>query len=117
MRVSLTISDPWEVGEALGWERLPGELLLRVHDEHGGRALIKLDSPITYGGSTWRFVVAAPRLVGKGLAGLDGGETVGCGFIGICDQQASSSLALDTSHWRGGLAFIAGLEAHTNEKK
>jgi len=110
MRISIAVSEPWELGEALKWQPLPGELLQVVNDEHGGRALIKLDSPINYRGSVWRFVVAAPRHQGNEIAALHSAKKVVGAFTGISDQQAESSSPLDTSNWRGGLAFIGDVE-------
>ena len=111
MRISISISDPWELGEALRWKSLQGELLRMVNDEHGGRALIKLDEVIDYRGSNWRYVVAVPRYQGNDIAALHTGKKVLAAFTGISDQQAESTNALDTSNWRGGLAFIGDIEA------
>ena len=110
MRISISISDPWELGEALKWQPLRGELLQTVNDEHGGRALIKLDDAINYQGSNWRYVVATPRHQESEIAGLQSGKKVVSAFTGISDQQAESSSPLDTSNWRGGLAFIGDVE-------
>jgi hypothetical protein len=110
MRISISISDPWELGEALNWQPLRGQLLQTVDDEHGGRALIRLDNAISYQGSNWRYLVAAPSQLGSEIAGLHRGmKTVGA-FTGISDQQAESSSPLNTSNWRGGLAFIGDIE-------
>lgn len=105
MRISISISDPWELGEALKWQPLRGELLQTANDEHGGRALIKLDDGVNYHGSNWRYVVAAPRHQGNEIAALQTGKKLLGAFTGISDQQAESANPLDTSNWRGGLAF------------
>lgn len=106
MQISISISDPWELGEALKWQPLRGELLRLVSDERGGRALIRLDAPVNYRGSAWRYVVAVPRHQGNEIAGLETGQKVLAAFTGIPDQHAESNEALDTSNWRGGLAFV-----------
>jgi hypothetical protein len=110
MQISISVSDPWELGEALKWQSLRGELLQMVNDDHGGRALIKLHDAVNYRGSVWRYVVAAPRHQGNEIAGLQTGKKVLAAFTGISDQQAESSGALNTSNWRGGLAFVGDLE-------
>jgi len=109
MRISVSISDPWELGEALKWQPLQGELLQMVNDEHGGRALIKLDNAINYRGSSWRYVVATSRHQGRPIAEIQNGK-VASAFTGISEQQAESSSPLDTSNWRGGLAFVGDIE-------
>jgi len=81
-----------------------------VSDDHGGRALIKLDDAINYRGSIWRYVVAAPRHQGHEIAGLQTGKKVFGAFTGISDQQGKSSAPLDTNNWRGGLGFIGDVE-------
>lgn len=110
MRISIAISDPWELGEALKWQPLPGELLRIVNDEHGGQALIRFDKPITYHGSVFQLAVASPRLEGHQITELTAGKMVCSALTGISDQQAESGNPLNTSHWRGGLAFTGDVE-------
>lgn len=108
-QVSIVLSDPWELGEALNWEPLKGELLRAERGEHGGRALIELERSIAYRGSDCRFVVASPRHVGDEIASLQLRKSVACAFIGISDAQAASSGVPDTREWRGGVAFIGDI--------
>lgn len=108
-QVSIVLSDPWELGEALNWEPLKGELLRMETGEHGGRALIELERSITYQGPDCRFVVASPRHVGEEIASLQLRKSVACAFTGISDAQAESSGVPDTREWRGGLAFIGDI--------
>ncbi len=35
MRISISISDPWELGEAIRWQPLFGELLQTVNSVNG----------------------------------------------------------------------------------
>ncbi len=109
LRVLIVLSDPWELGEALNWEPLKGELLRREAGGHGGRALIKLEKIITYRGSSCRFVVASPRHQGKEITYLQRRETVSCAFTGISDSQAALGGAPETLGWRGGIAFIGDI--------
>lgn len=109
LRVSIVLSDPWELGEALNWEPLKGELLRMEAGEHGGRALIKLEKIITYRKSNCRFVVASPRHEGKKITSLQRRESVSCAFTGISDSQAALDGVPDTLGWRGGIAFIGDI--------
>jgi hypothetical protein len=110
MHIRILISDPWDLGEALSWRPLEGELVRTEDDDHGGRGLIYLNDPIEHEGSRYKHVVASPRHEGDTLAGLLAGRSVFCGLIGVSDEDARVDTALDTSGWRGGLAFIGTVE-------
>jgi hypothetical protein len=113
MRISIMLSDPWDLGEALKWQPLRGELLQMTHDEHGGKALIELDESMTYRDSVCRYVVASPRHKGSKIEELQNGTKVSCAMAGIPDEQAKSSAAMDISNWRGKVAFIGDIEPIT----
>lgn len=106
-------SDPWDLGEALKWQPLRGELLQMTRDDHGGKALIELNESMSYGDSVYRYVVASPRHEGSEIAELQNGKKVFCAITGISDEQAKSSAAMDTSSWRRGVAFIGDIEPVT----
>jgi hypothetical protein len=109
--VRISISDPWDLGEALQWKPLRGHLLQTASDERGGKALIELDEPVSYGGSVWRYVIAAPRHQGNQITELQSGRKVFSALVGISDQQAKADNPFDTSKWRGGgLVFIGDVE-------
>jgi len=110
-QLTITLSDPWELGEALKWQPLQGNLLRLVNDDRGGQALIKLDESFEYRGAICRHVIASPRHVGVEIASLTIGKTVFCGLTGISEQQAESSNPFDLSSWRGGIAFIGDVKA------
>lgn len=95
-----------ELGEALNWQPQLGELLLGVDDEQGGHALIRLDASVAVGNRDYRYVVASPRQRGTLVSVLHSGNPLDCALIGISEEQAMSDRALDTSNWRGGLAFL-----------
>lgn len=113
MRISIMLSDPWDLGEALKWQPLQGELLQITRDDHGGKALIELNESISYRDSVYRYVVASPRHKGSQIAELQDGKKVFCAMTGISDEQAKSSDAMDISSWRGGVTFIGDIEAIT----
>jgi hypothetical protein len=110
MRVTITISDPWEVGEAVHWRSLAGLVSQMVDDGRGGRMLIKLDDPIKYRGSAWHYLIGAPRHAGDRVVSLQTAGRLRSALTGITEQQAISDDPFDTSNWRGGLAFIGDIE-------
>ena len=110
LQVSIVLSDPWELGEALNWEPLNGRLLRMETSEHGGRALVELEKPIAYLGSDCRFVVASPRHEGEEIASVRRRKSVACAFTGISEADAGLDGVPDTLTWRGGIAFIGDIK-------
>jgi len=113
IRIQISLSDPWELGESLKWKPVLGQIVLDANDLSDGRALVTLDQPIEFRGSKYRFAVAAPRHEGRSIQELLPSGSVLCSFIGITDEQAMSSDATSIDRWRGGLAFIGELRATT----
>lgn len=113
MRISIMLSDPWDLGEALKWRPLRGELLQMTPDDHGGKALIELNESISFRDSVFRYVVASPRHKGSEIAELRNGKKVFCAMTGVSDEQAESGAAMDINSWRGGAAFIGDIQAIT----
>ena len=111
MRVSLTISEPWEVGEAIHWHALPGELIKEETVNGRATVLLKLDEPINLGASRWLYVVVAPRHAGDFIAELRLGNKVSVSITGITAQQALSQNPCDLSGWRGGLGCVGEIES------
>lgn len=110
-QLTIMLSDPWELGEALKWQPLQGNLLRSVNDEKGGQALIKLEKSLEYRDAICRYVIASPRHEGVEISNLSVGKSVLCGLTGISEQQAESSNPFDLSSWRGGIAFIGDVKA------
>lgn len=103
--VIIIVSDPWDVGEAVEWKPIRGELFETQGSEQSGKALVKFEKPITYQNTAYHYAVVSPRRRENPLAGLVGGNMVSCVLTGIADEQATSDNPLDISKWRGGLAF------------
>jgi hypothetical protein len=116
-RLILTISEPWELGEALKWLAIRGDLLRMVNNERGGQALIKLDEPFEHRGTVCYYLIASPRHAGFEMARLLAGETVLCSVTGTAEQPAEPSKSLDLSLWRGGIAFIGDVKLETDGKQ
>jgi hypothetical protein len=110
MRVKILVSDPWSLGEALGWRPLYGELVRMLDDDRGGRCLIELDSPVEHGGYSCSHLIASPRHAAGRVAGLHEGKVVMCGFTGVSRDTADADVDLELRGWRGGVAFTGSAE-------
>lgn len=106
LSVSITVSDPWDVGEAVKWQPIRGTLLKRQATSQTSSGLIKFEAPVNYRGSCYYFAVAWPRRKEDSIAEVYAGKMVCCGITGISAQQAESDNPLDISKWRGGFAFV-----------
>lgn len=109
IQVYISISEPWDLGEALEWQPVQGEILKFNAEPHADRALIRLLNPIAHSGKIYRYVVATPRVKKLRVTSLSKGQSLGCAFIGIDDEQVSAVDPMETSSWRGGLAFIGDI--------
>lgn len=107
--ILITVSDPWDVGEAINWQAIRGEVLRTQNAGHGGRALVKFDQSINYRGIAYRYAVASPRHEGRNVAEIEAGKTVDCALTAISNEQAESDDPMNTSKWRGGLALVAAV--------
>ena len=103
--LTITVSDPWDLGETVNWQPIKGQLIQMKDDERGGQALVKFDAPLSYRGLVYHYAVASPRLEGNHMVEVNDGKMVCSALIGISDQQAESNNPLDISRWRGGLGF------------
>jgi hypothetical protein len=110
LRISITISDPWEVGESVNCETLSSELLQTQDTGHGGKALVRFKRPLRYRGQMYYYAVASPRHEGRFIHEIEAGKSLDCALTGISDEQAHSSSPMDMSKWRGGLAVIADIK-------
>jgi hypothetical protein len=101
MRVVLRLSDPWELGEALGWPAIRGTVTHR--DDSAW--LVEIDKPFTYATAEFRFLVVSQRLQGSPLASATT-EAVPCNMTLTTTERAFSESPCDLSWWRGGYAMI-----------
>jgi len=102
--VKISVSDPWDVGEAVRWRQIRCKLI-QTESGQSIKALIIFDEPIRYHGSIYSYAVILPRRSENQIAELFGGEMVSCVLYGITNEQAESDNPLDISKWRGGFAF------------
>ncbi len=103
--VTIIVSDPWDVGEAVKWQPIRGKLIDIPPHNQGRHALMKFDEPINYHGSLYHYAVVSPRRSANSIGELYVGKMVCCLITGISDQQAESDNPVDLGRWRGGLAF------------
>ena len=99
-RVTLSISEPWEFGEAISCRPLRGRL---IGDEP---TLIELDQPIAYKGKVLKWFVGTPFYTGCDTTGSSA-----FGLIGI--ERLDAEPAEILRHWRGtatGIAVIADVK-------
>jgi hypothetical protein len=108
VRILISLSSPWELGEFMRWRPLRGEIL--DADENGSRVVIKLDESVDHFGSSFRYLIASPRHQESQISRIEEGKHVSCAFVGVPDKQIESEGRIDTTNWRGGLGFIGELE-------
>lgn len=108
-KVTMRISDPWELGEALKWEAFDAEVILASDDT----LLIRLLDPFVYHGTDCEFFVASPRHQGDHVEQLRNGKTLFCGLTRITSEQAKSNDPFNLTKWRGGIAIIGNLDPTT----
>ena len=106
MKVLLQLSDPWSMGEALGWPKICGTVAHRGSESW----LVEIDQPFVYEDTEYRFVVISPRHVGEQLIGADV-ATVSCAMIRTTREFAESASPCDVTWWRGGHSMIGSVVA------
>ncbi|MCY3000367.1 MAG: hypothetical protein NTV21_00960 [Planctomycetota bacterium] len=76
VRVRFQISDPWDLGESLGWKPLVGDLIDVVEQNGQEHGLLRSDAPFGPAGEERRHFVTGPRHVGKAFADLFTGTKI-----------------------------------------
>jgi hypothetical protein len=88
MKVTISVSEPWQLGELLGWRSLAGHVITAASDSAGGQILIRLDKPLLWGGSNWNYLIGSPRYEGSSVAALNEPSGLISAMVGIPDDQA-----------------------------
>ena len=103
-RVKISVSDPWELGETLGWKPLSGSVIETSHE----RLLVKLDQPLNHGGRSYHFIAAMLRHEGTSyLLPLEG--AVPSNFVGATDASLVRGGSMSSDSRGGGLVFIGAI--------
>src|SRR5687768_4748470 len=90
IHIEIHISDPWDLGEALRWEPLKGEIIATNDLPIGGKALIRLDYSFNYKNTECEYFIARPRYTGANIGALFKGKPVICGLTRIPNKLAES---------------------------
>jgi hypothetical protein len=104
MKVALCLSDPWEIGEAIGWPTLVGTV---VHRDPKAW-LVELDHPFKFAGVEYRFLVASARHEDSSLESSVSKE-VSCNLTRTDPERVTGKNPCDLSWWRGGGAMIGSI--------
>jgi hypothetical protein len=121
MKITITVSDPWAVGEALNWRPISATVVSMRPQQEQGTALIEFDPPLEYDGRHWRFGVASPRHVGDRIAALDQGPDLFAAVTTIDNDSSRSNWRAATERRGDGLYFIGNIQVQhtgvTNEAR
>lgn len=71
--------------------------------------LLELDEPLEHVSTTYRHIVASPRLSKDDISVLDTTGILGCSVTWVPDDKYNSNNPTDLGWWRGGAATIADL--------
>jgi hypothetical protein len=104
LRVVLTVSDPWDLGEAIAWRAMRGAVTHMEADAW----LVRIDSPFVHSNIEYQYLVVSSRHVGSRLEGV-GTHELSCNIIRTTPERASSTTPCDLSWWRGGGAMVGAL--------
>lgn len=111
----LTLSDPWEIGESIGWKSLEvlivkcGKRAKSVFGPEADAIIIKLEAPFSFAGVEYEYLQGSPRHEAVSFDSLLHGESVFCSFVRIPSAQVHSENPFDLSWWRGGGGVIGTL--------
>ena len=106
MKVVVSLSDPWDMGEALGRDTILASVIHRAANAW----LLEVIEPFIYEDVEYRFIVVSPRHAGKSLAGSVS-QDVPCNMIRTTPERAMAADPCDVSWWRGGGAMIGAIRA------
>ena len=117
VRVSLVISEPWELAsEGADSHRLARLAATDDGDGDGHRALVELVEPVVWRGRTFRYLVVKRRDGTSIASDLTAGASIECSFIGQPDDRAHGADPLDMTWWRGGLAGRVSVRSDTRRR-
>jgi hypothetical protein len=108
--IQITVSEPWDVGEALAWAQIHAEIVAIESGAGRDRALIRFATPLEYRGTCYRSAVASPRVAETCISEVVSGAVVGAALTCITAAASLGAGVPDASAWRGGLAFIGDLK-------
>jgi len=107
MKICIQISDPWDLGEFIGWKPIIGEIISFSQNEE--KVLVKLINPIKIIDKTFNYVVYSVKFQSDKIKDLLNGNTLCGSGVGISDSQYYSTNPFANTWRGGGLAFIGSL--------
>ncbi len=107
--VTIQLGEPWDLGQALGWQPLVARILGVKQDEAGGVLLLQLEQPFVAEETLCEYFIARPRHEGVGIDGLLAGSAIHCALTRIPPDRLSAADPFDLGWWRGGIACIGEL--------
>jgi len=105
-RVTIQVSEPADLGQALSWQPLVAQILTARSDANGGVLLLQLAKAFTWKGTLCEHLVARPRHKGSSIDLLLVGSALICAITRIPPDRLDAPDPLDLGWWRGGVAFI-----------
>lgn len=106
MIVELKISDPWDLGEFLGWKSYTAEVLAADTE----KILIRLHEPFTYKEQTREYFVAAARHQGDMVTQLTRGKPLFSNISQIDSEGINHDDLLNEQDWKVGICLIGELQ-------
>ena len=104
--VTLRISDPWDLGESVGWQSYRASVL--AGDKK--KVLIRLDEPFVYKGRQREYFVAAARLERDSVTDLAKGKSIFSNMTQIEWDGIDFGDLLNPERWRAGVSLIGNLD-------
>jgi len=114
--MTLVLSDPWDLGEAILWNLLVCDVLkegVRPASSFGVASeaiLLRLRNPFVFNDVQFEYLQGSPRHEEASVNDLHKvGSSLFCSFVRIPVDRVDAQPPLDLSWWRGGGAFLGTL--------
>jgi hypothetical protein len=108
-QVTIQLSEPYDLGQALSWQPLAAHILAAKADENDEALLLRLEKPFTSKGALCEYFVARPRHEGARIDALLVGSAILCAMTRIPPDRLQAADPFDLGWWRGGIACIGEL--------
>ena len=100
--VVLRISDPWDLGESVGWQSYRASVLAGDKE----KVLIRLDEPFVYEGQQREYFVAASRHERHSVTDLAQGKSIFSNMVQIESDRVDFGDLLNEARWRAGTGIM-----------
>lgn len=115
-RVYIRLSDPWDLGKALGWRQLEGSIVnIKFDDGLPVSVLVKLSESFNYKDTDCEYFIVSKRLKDGDFGAFAHGSALFSAMTRIPSSQVSADDPFDLSYWRGGVAIIGEIELTKSE--